>query len=482
MSETISRPKCVQAPAPAIVVEDQIDRVLEQAAAPVQPPVDLPAFTTPTQIGRRLAALRDMLDKLEQTEGCMGASFNRYSKERDSLVDLIFTMQPGNLHDVAAVLSATIDPLGMLEGFNLTRKEIDTYTTQLQHAVCGSLKHLMAHGINVDALAPVDTAYEVQRILGTPAEATPSALRDLADTMERQFVEIRDFPSDKWPGYDGPQVFQEYWANVNATQKQIVQSAEDVVSLARIARTLEDSISDDECPALENIHRMLVSAILDGHLPSPAGRDASIIAKATAATAFGRHVDDAADHFPNDEAGNEALVRLVNKREDMMDDLIRCKPTSLQGFAAMAQAIVESDPGVKEGGEPISDSRHLAAFARHLAAVAPQSGVSPDVALINDCNRFCELEALYTQRFKAAHTYAEEKAAEALNAPMEAEHSALMKRITAQVARTPAGNVARAHAIKLFADDLLEPSERLDCAQNMLAALARDTLAMGASA
>lgn len=479
MSETISRPKCVQAPAPAIVVEDQIDRVLEQVAAPV----DLPAFATPTQIGRRLAVIRDTLDKLEKTEGCMGASFNRCSKERDTLVDLIFTMQPGNLHDVAAILSATIDPLGMLEGFNLTRKEIDKYTTQLQHAVCGSLKHLMAHGINVDALAPVDTAYEVQRILGTPAEATPSALRDLADTMERQFVEIGNIPDDEWPIDHGPQVLMDYWANVAATQKQTVQSTEDMVNLARITRTLENSVAKgDECPALENIHRMLVSAILDGHMPSPAGRDASIIAKATAATAFGRHVDDAADHFPNDEAGDEALARLVSKRADMMDDLIRCKPTSLQGFAAMAQAIVESDPGVKEGGEPISDSRHLAAFARHLAAVAPQSGVSPDVALINDCNRFCAIEARSNKLWSEAKTQQEDDAATFACAPFEDESRALMERITTLKAHTPAGNTARARALSIFAPDLLEPSERLDCAQNMLAALARDTLAMGASA
>lgn len=106
MSETLSRPKCVQTPAPAFVVEDQIDRVLEQAAAPVQPPVDLPAFATPTQIGRRLATVRHILDELEKTEGCRGASFSRYDRERDALVDLMSTKQPNNLHDVAAILSA----------------------------------------------------------------------------------------------------------------------------------------------------------------------------------------------------------------------------------------------------------------------------------------------------------------------------------------------------------------------------------------
>lgn len=391
-------------------------------------------------------------------------------------------MKPENLHDVTAVLCATIDPLTMLGDHELDRENVAKYTLQVQRGVYNIIRFLCGLAINADALAPMDVLPELERILGTPAEATPSALRDLADTMERQFVEIRDFPSDKWPGYDGPQVFQEYWANVDATQKQIVQSAEDVVSLARIARTLEDSISDDECPALENIHRMLVSAILDGHLPSPAGRDASIIAKATAATAFGRHVDDAADHFPNDEAGDEALARLVSKRADMMDDIIRCKPTSLQGFAAMAQAIVESDPGVKEGGEPISDSRHLAAFARHLAAVAPQSGVSPDVALINDCNRFCAIEARSNKLWSEAKTQQEDDAATFACAPFEGESRALMERITTLKAHTPAGNTARARALSIFAPDLLEPSERLDCAQNMLAALARDTLAMGASA
>ncbi|ARW16429.1 hypothetical protein [Komagataeibacter europaeus] len=480
MSETLSRPKCVQTSAPAFVVEDQIDRVLEQAAAPVA--ADLPAFATPTQIGRRLATVRHILDELEKTEGCRGASFSRYDRERDALVDLMSTKQPNNLHDVAAILSAMIDPLGMLEGFNLSREDIDKYTAQLQRGVCGTLKHLIALGINVDALAPVDPFYEIQRILGTEAGATPSALCDLADTMERQFVEIRDFPADEWPVDNGPQVLMDYWANVDATQAQTVQSAEDVVNLARITRTLEDSIAKgDECPALENIHRMLVSAILDGHLPSPAGRDASIIAQATAATAFGRHVDDVADRLPNDEAGDAAMARLVNRREDMLDDLVRCKPTSLQGFAAMAQAIVESDPGVKEGGEPISDSRHLAEFARHLASVAPQSGVSPDVALFNDCNRFCAIEALYRKRIEAARTFAEEEGAEALNAPLDAERVALMKRITAREARTPAGNSARARAVALFAPDLLDSNGR-DHARNMLAALARDTLAMGASA
>lgn len=476
MSETISRPKCVQAPAPAIVVEDQIDRVLEQAAAPI----DLPAFATPTQIGRRLAVVSATIDKLGQTEDPAGLGYNLYLEEYHALIDRIITMQPDNLHDIAAILGASTDRLFMLKGYKHNPIHVENHAAQFQQIIYGILRFLMRTGIDIDALAPT---HEVQRILGTPAEATPSALHDLADTMERQFVEIRDFPADEWPADNGPQVFLEYWANVDATQKQTVQSAEDVASLARIARTLENSLAEgDECPALENIHRMLVSAILDGHLPSPAGRDASIIAKATAATTFGRHVDDAADHFPNDEAGNEALARLVNKREDMMDDLIRCKPTSLQGFAAMAQAIVESDPGVKEGGEPISDSKHLAAFARHLAAAAPQSGVSPDIALINDCNRFCVLEALYNSRVEAAHTIAEEDAADALNAVNEPERDALMKRITAQVAHTPAGNVARAHAIKLFAEDLITPSERMDYARNMLAALARDTLAMGASA
>ncbi|WP_395371887.1 hypothetical protein [Komagataeibacter diospyri] len=479
MSETISRPKCVQAPAPALVVEDQIDRVLEQAAAPVQPPVDLPAFTTPTQVGQRLAALRDTLDKLEQTEDPAGLGYNLYLEEYHALIDRIITMQPGNLHDIAAILGASTDRLFMLKGYKHNPIHVENHAAQFQQIIYGILRFLMRTGIDIDALAPT---HEIQRILGTEAEATPSALRDLADTMERQFVEIRDFPSDKWPGYDGPRVFQEYWANVDATQKQTVQSAEDVVSLARIARTLEDSISDDECPALENIHRMLVSAILDGHLPSPAGRDASIIAKATAATTFGRHVDDAADHFPNDEAGNEALARLVNKREDMMDDLIRCKPTSLQGFAAMAQAIVESDPGVKEGGEPVSDSRHLASFARHLAAAAPQSGVSPDIALINDCNRFCVIEARSNKLWTEAKTWQEEDAATLACAPFEDESRALMERITALEAHTPAGNTARARALSLFAPDLLEHSDGRDFAENMLAALARDTLAMGASA
>ncbi|MFT8710932.1 hypothetical protein [Komagataeibacter rhaeticus] len=481
MSETLSRPKCVQTPAPAVVVEDQIDRVLEQAAAPVA--ADLPAFATPTQIGRRLATVRHILDELEKTEGCSGASFSRYDRERDALVDLMSTKQPNNLHDVAAILSAMIDPLGMLEGFNLSREDIDKYTAQLQRGVCGTLKHLIALGINVDVLAPVDPFYEIQRILGTSAEATPSALRDLADTMERQFVEIRDFPADEWPVDNGPQVLMDYWANVDATQAQTVQSAEDVVNLARITRTLEDSIAEgDECPALDNIHRMLVSAILDGHLPSPAGRDAPIIVKATAATAFGRHVDDVAYRIPGDDAGDAAMAQLVNRREDMLDDLVRCKPTSLQGFSAVAQAVVESDPGVKEGGDSISDSRHLAEFARHLASVAPQSGISPDIALINDCNRFCVLEALYNRRVEAAHTIAEEDAADALNATMEPEREALMKRITAQEAHTLAGNIARAHAIQLFAADLATPSEHMDYARNMLAALARDTLAIGAAA
>lgn len=67
MSETISRPKCVQAPAPAIVVEDQIDRVLEQVAAPV----DLPAFATPTQVGQRLALLQTKLEELEKKQRFM---------------------------------------------------------------------------------------------------------------------------------------------------------------------------------------------------------------------------------------------------------------------------------------------------------------------------------------------------------------------------------------------------------------------------
>ncbi|WP_148299292.1 hypothetical protein [Komagataeibacter kakiaceti] len=381
MSETLSRPKCVQTPAPAFVVEDQIDRVLEQAAAPVQPPVDLPAFATPTQIGRRLATVRHILDELEKTEGCRGASFSRYDRERDALVDLMSTKQPNNLHDVAAILSAMIDPLGMLEGFNLSREDIDKYTTQLQRGVCGTLKHLIALGINVDALAPVDPFYEIQRILGTEAEATPSALRDLADTMERQFVEIGNVPDDEWPFDNGPQVLIDYWGNVAATQKQTVHSAEDVVSLARIARTIENSTAEgDECPALDNIHRMLVSAILDGHLPSPAGRDASIIAKATAATAFGRHVDAAYAQAPNTKASNEAMDKLFGELDHKINDLMLCKPTTLQGFAAMAQAIIEDDGGLRHGGEMEGDPDNLVALARHLAAVAPQSGISPDVA------------------------------------------------------------------------------------------------------
>ncbi|GAN86318.1 hypothetical protein LU298_00305 [Komagataeibacter intermedius] len=476
MSETISRPKCVQMPAPAIVVEDQIDRVLEQVAAPV----DLPAFATPTQIGRRLAVVSATIDKLEQTEDPAGLGYNLYLEEYHALIDRIITMQPDNLHDIAAILGASTDRLFMLKSYKHNPIHVENHAAQFQQIIYGILRFLMHTGIDIDALAPT---HEIQRILGTEAEATPSALRDLADTMERQFVEIGNVPDNEWPIDHGPQVLMDYWANVDATQKQTVQSAEDVVSLARIARTLENSLAEgDKCPALENIHRMLVSAILDGYLPSPAGRDASVIAKATAATTFGRHVDDAADHFPNDEAGNEALVRLVNKREDMMDDLIRCKPTSLQGFAAMAQAIVESDPGVKEGGEPTSDSRHLAAFARHLAAAAPQSGVNPDIALINDCNRFCVIEARSNKLWTEAKTRQEEDAATLACAPFEEESRALMERITALEAHTPAGNTARARALSLFAPDLLEPSERLDCAQNMLAALARDTLAMGASA
>ncbi|MBE7729439.1 hypothetical protein [Komagataeibacter sp. FXV3] len=480
MSETLSRPKCVQTPAPAFVVEDQIDRVLEQAAAPVA--ADLPAFATPTQIGRRLATVRHILDELEKTEGCRGASFSRYDRERDSLVDLMSTKQPNNLHDVAAILSAMIDPLGMLEGFNLSREDIDKYTAQLQRGVCGTLKHLIALGINVDALAPVDPFYEIQRILGTPAEVTPSALRDLADTMERQFIEIRDFPADEWPVDNGPQVLMDYWANVDATQAQTVQSAEDVVNLARITRTLEDSIAEgDECPALENIPRMLVSAILDGHLPSPTGRDASIIAKATAATAFGRHVEAAYAQAPNTKASNEAMDKLFGERGHKINDLMLCKPTTLQGFAAMAQAIIEDDGGLRSGREMEGDPDNLVALTRHLASVAPQSGVSPDVALINDCNRFCVLEARSNRLWTEAKTRQEEDAATLACAPFEEESRALMERITALEAHTPAGNTARAHALSLFAPDLLEPSERLDCAQNMLAALARDTLAMGAS-
>ncbi|MCE2578092.1 hypothetical protein LDL36_06140 [Komagataeibacter sp. FNDCR1] len=481
MSETLSRPNCVQTPAPTIVVVDQIDRVLEQAAASV--PADLPALATPTQIGRRLAAVRHILDELEKTEGCMGATFNRYDKERDALIDLISTKQPNNLHDVAAILSAMIDPLGMLEGFNLSQEDIDKYTAQIQRGVCGTLKHLIALGINVDALAPVDPIYEIQRILGTEAEVPASPLRDLADTMERQFHEIRNIPDNEWPDDHGPQVLMEYWANVDAAQCQVVQSAEDVVSLARITRTLEDSIADgDECPPLEKIHGMLVSAILDGYLPSPAGRDASIIAKATAATAFARHVDAAYAQAPNTKASNEAMDKLFGEWGDKIKDLMLCKPTTLQGFASMAQAIIEDDGGLRSGGEMEGDPDNLVTLARHLAAVAPQSGVSPDIALINDCNRFCVLEALYNSRVEAAHTIAEEEAADALNAVNEAEREALMKRIAAQEAHTPAGNVARAHAIKLFAEDLITPSERMNFAPNMLAALARDTLAMGARA
>ncbi|WP_182355728.1 hypothetical protein [Komagataeibacter europaeus] len=481
MSETLSRPKCVQTSAPAFVVEDQIDRVLEQAAAPVA--ADLPAFATPTQIGRRLATVRHILDELEKTEGCRGASFSRYDRERDALVDLMSTKQPNNLHDVAAILSAMIDPLGMLEGFNLSREDIDKYTAQLQRGVCGTLKHLIALGINVDALAPVDPFYEIQRILGTEAEATPSALHDLADTMERQFVEIRDFPADEWPVDNGPQVLMDYWANVDATQAQTVQSAEDVVNLARITRTLEDSIAKgDECPALENIHRMLVSAILDGHLPSPAGRDASIIAQATATTAFGRHVEAAYAQAPNTKASNEAMDKLFGKWGHKIDDLMLCKPTTLQGFAAMAQTLIEDDSGLRHGGEMEGDPDNLVALTRHLASVAPQSGVSPDVALINDCNRACAIVAQQNRRIEAAHTTAEEAAAEAENEHFEDERCALMERITTQKAHTLTGNVARARAIQLFADELVTPCEHKDHARNMLAALARDTLAMGASA
>ncbi|MCE2574845.1 hypothetical protein [Komagataeibacter sp. FNDCR2] len=392
-------------------------------------------------------------------------------------------MKPENLHDVTAVLCATIDPLTMLGDHELDRENVAKYTLQVQRGVYNTIRFLCGLGIDADALAPMDVPHELERILGTEAEVTPSALRDLADTMERQFVEIGNVPDDEWPFDNGPQVLIDYWGNVTATQKQTVHSAEDVVSLARIARTIENSTAEgDECPALDNIHRMLVSAILDGHLPSPAGRDASIIAKATAATAFGRHVDDVAHRIPGDDAGDAAMAQLVNRREDMLDDLIRCKPTSLQGFSAVAQAIVESDPGVKEGGEPISDSKHLAAFARHLASIAPQSGVSPDIALINDCNRACAIVAQQNRRIEAAHTTAEEAAAEAENEQFEDERCALMERITTQKAHTLTGNVARARAIQLFADELVTLCEHKDHARNMLAALARDTLAMGASA
>ncbi|MCE2564191.1 hypothetical protein [Komagataeibacter sp. FNDCF1] len=481
MSETLSRPKCVQMPAPAFIVEDQIDRVLERVAAPVA--ADLPVFATPTQVGQRLAVVSATIDELEQSADPVKLGYNLYLKEYHALIDRIFTMQPDNLHDVAAILGASIDRLFTLKGFKHSSSHVEDYATQFQQGICGILRFLLRTGIDIDALAPLDTTHEIQRILGAEAEATPSALHDLADTMERQFVEIRDFPADEWPADHGPQVFLEYWANVDATQAQTIQTAEDVVNLARITRTLEDSIAKgDECPALENIRRMLVSAILDGHMPSLAGRDASVMAKATAATAFGRHIDDVAHRIPGDDAGDAAMARLVNRREDMLDDLVRCKPTSLQGFAAMAQAIVESDPGVKEGGEPISDSRHLAEFARHLASVAPQSGVSLDVALINDCNRACAIVAQQNRRIEAAHTTAEEAAAEAANELFEGERCALMERITAQKAHTLAGNVARARAIQLFADELVIPCEHKDHARNMLAALARDTLAMGAAA
>ncbi|MBV1822596.1 hypothetical protein, partial [Komagataeibacter oboediens] len=56
------------------------------------------------------------------------------------------------------------------------------------------------------------------------------------------------------------------------------------------------------------------------------------------------------------------------------------------------------------------------------------------------------------------------------------------QQITTQKAHTLTGNLARARAIQLFADELVTPCEHKDHARNMLAALARDTLAMGASA
>ncbi|MCE2574844.1 hypothetical protein [Komagataeibacter sp. FNDCR2] len=85
MSETLSRPKCVQTPAPAVVVEDQIDRVLDQAArpAPVQPPVDLLAFATPTQVGRRLALLQKKLEELEKNKRLCSPIYDRHYEERE---------------------------------------------------------------------------------------------------------------------------------------------------------------------------------------------------------------------------------------------------------------------------------------------------------------------------------------------------------------------------------------------------------------
>jgi hypothetical protein len=114
-------------------------------------------------VGRRIAQLREEIDRLDTDRSWEKPEWTAAVDEQDTLVEQAMALQPVTLQDAATLALCIARQNGYLEDFSVPRDDAEPYYERIGTAVAGILLVFRNMGVPLDDIGPIEADYEIRR-------------------------------------------------------------------------------------------------------------------------------------------------------------------------------------------------------------------------------------------------------------------------------------------------------------------------------